>query len=183
LSDPAPIRTARLELVSMSVPFMEALQQRDFERATREIGADVPEWMAHELEHFLNFRLAQLAVDPSEREWLGRAVLLTDESGTRQVIGSIGFHGRPDAERRLEVGYSIDPPYRRRGFAREAVQAMLDWAYATHGIARFVASVSPSNDASLGLIGQFGFTRTGEQMDDIDGLEYVFETSWPPRAS
>ena len=158
---------------------MQALEGRDFEGASSEIGASVPEWMAGELEHFLNFRLAQLAVDPSEREWLGRAIVLTDESGSRRVIGSIGFHGRPDAERRLEIGYSIDPPYRRRGFAREAVHAMLDWAHATHGITRVVASVSPTNDASLALIGQFGFARVGEQMDKIDGLEYVFETTWP----
>lgn len=163
----------------MSVPFMQALQQRDFERASAAIGAVVPEWMAAELENFLNFRLAQLAVDPGEREWLGRAIVLTNESGTRRAIGSIGFHGRPDAQGRLEIGYSIDPPFRRRGYAREAVRAMLNWAHATHGIVRFVASVSPGNDASLGLIGQFGFVRVGQQMDDIDGLEYVFEASWP----
>lgn len=174
-----PIQTPRLTLVSMPVPFMEALANGDLDTASREIGATVPAWLAGQLEHFLKFRLAQLAVDPSIRPWLGRAILLVGEDGDRQIVGSIGFHGPPDDQQRLEVGYSVAPPYRRRGFATESVRALFDWAYETHGITRFVASISPTNEASLRLTEQFGFVRVGEQMDDIDGLEHVFETTWP----
>ena len=99
----------------MSVPFMETLAEHDLEAASLEAGAVVPAWMADQLEHFLKFRLSQLAADPSIREWLGRAIVLTDAAGDRRVIGSIGFHGPPDAEVRLEVGYSIDPPYQATG--------------------------------------------------------------------
>jgi len=56
---------------------------------------------------------------------------------------------------------------------------MFDWAASAHGIHRFVASVSPTNAPSLQLIARFGFRRMGEHMDDIDGLEYEFETDWP----
>jgi RimJ/RimL family protein N-acetyltransferase len=167
----------------MSLPFMEALQRRDIDSASRELGAQVPMWMAEELQDFLNYRLGQLRADPSIREWLGRVMVFTEPDGSRHAVGSIGFHGPPDAERRLEVGYSVDPPYRRRGFAREAVKALFDWARETHGISRFVASVGPWNDASLNLTAQFGFHKVGEQIDDIDGLEYVFETEWPRPAS
>jgi ribosomal-protein-alanine N-acetyltransferase len=173
-----PIQTPRLTLVSMPVPFMEALARHDLEAASREIGATAPAWMADELEYFLRFRLAQLSVDPTIRPWLGRAMILVDDDGNRQVVGSVGFHGPPDDQRRLEVGYSVAPPYRRRGFAAESIRALFDWAHATHGITRFVASISPTNEASLRLAEQFGFVQVGEQMDDIDGLEYVFETTW-----
>jgi ribosomal-protein-alanine N-acetyltransferase len=182
MTDIETVSTPRLELVSMSVAFMRALARRDLVVASREMGADVPLWMADELENFLRYRLGQLERDPTIGEWLGRAIVLTDESGERRAIGSIGFHGPPDEQGRLEVGYSVDPRYRRQGFAREAVRAMFDWAYSKHGIGRFVASVSPDNEASLNLIRQFGFERVGEQMDEIDGLEYVFETTWPPGA-
>jgi [ribosomal protein S5]-alanine N-acetyltransferase len=74
----------------------------------------------------------------------------------------------------------VHPSYRRQGFALECVRALFDWAHVTHRITRFVASVSPDNEASLNLIAQLGFRRVGEQMDDLDGLEYVFETTWPP---
>jgi RimJ/RimL family protein N-acetyltransferase len=135
--------------------------------------------MADELEDFLRFRLVQLAVDPSIRVWLGRAMVLTDPDGARHVIGSVGFHGPPDDLRRLEVGYSVDPPYRSRGYAREAIRAMFDWAHDTHGINRFVASISPENEPSLRLAAQLGFVQAGSQIDEIDGLELVFETTWP----
>ena len=89
------------------------------------------------------------------------------------MIGTIGFHGPPDASGRLEIGYSVQSSYRRQGFAREAVRAMLDWAAAEHGIHQ-PSSISPTNEASLALTRDFGFRQTGEQMDEIDGLELVF---------
>ena len=180
--DLAPIRTPRLELVSMSVPFMEALARRDQEAAAGLLEASVTPWMADQLVDFLQFRLRQLAEDSTIRAWLGRAMVLTDTEGARHAIGSIGFHGPPDEQGRLEVGYSVDPDHRRQGFAREAIQALFDWAHERHGIRTFVASIDPDNDASLNLAGQFGFVQVGEQMDEIDGLELVFETTWPPRA-
>lgn len=164
----------------MSVPFMEALQRRDVEGATRVLGAAVPMWMADELQDFLNYRLGQVRADPAIRGWLGRSMVFTEPDGSRHAVGSIGFHGPPDAEGKLEVGYSVDPPYRRRGFAREAVRAMFDWAYEAHGITTFIASISPENEPSLRLTEQYGFVLVGEQMDEIDGLELVFEASWPP---
>jgi RimJ/RimL family protein N-acetyltransferase len=172
------IHSERLELVPMSAPFLAALVRRDFDTAGREIGAQVPAWLADELAGALAIWLARWASDPSAAEWMARAMVLA-EAGGRRVVGSVGFHGPPDREGRLEVGYSVDPPYRRKGFAREAVTAMFDWAHEHHGATRFVASISPTNEPSLALARQLGFAKVGEQMDDVDGLEFIFETTWP----
>jgi RimJ/RimL family protein N-acetyltransferase len=173
------IRTARLELVSMTLPFMESLLAADTAAASAEMGAEVPPNLRDHLEDFLRYRLAQVRADPSIRRWLGRAMVLNDPDGHRRVVGTIGFHGPPDADGRLEIGYSVESSYRRRGFAREAIREMLDWASAEHGIRRFVASISPTNEASLALVRGFGFQQTGEQMDEVDGLELVLEADWP----
>ena len=173
------IRTPRLELVSMTIAFMRALLAHDLETASREAGARVPANLREHLDDFLRYRLTQVDADPSIRKWLGRCMVLTDEVGERRVVGTIGFHGPPDDQGRLEVGYSVEAGYRRRGFAREAIQAMLDWAHATHGINRFIASISPTNEPSLNLTRGFGFVQTGSHIDEIDGLELVFETDWP----
>lgn len=182
-TDEAPvpsIHTQRLELASMTVPFMRALLARDLAASEREIDAHVPAWLPDQLDDFLRYRLAQLEVDPTIREWLGRAMLLTDDAGRRRIVGTIGFHGPPDAKGRAEIGYSVDPVYRRQGLAREAIRALFDWAGETHGIRRFIASISPTNEPSLRLASAFGFVQVGTQIDDIDGLELVFETEWPP---
>ncbi|HUG29779.1 MAG TPA: GNAT family N-acetyltransferase [Candidatus Limnocylindria bacterium] len=164
----------------MTVPFMRALVAHDLVAAAEEMGADVPEGLPDDLENFLRYRLAQVEVDPSIQPWLGRAMVLTDETGARRAIGTIGFHGPPDDRGRLEVGYRVEPRYRRLGYARESIAALFDWAASTHGIRRFVASISPSNDASLRLVAGFGFVQTGSHIDDIDGLELEFEAAWPP---
>jgi GNAT superfamily N-acetyltransferase len=91
------------------------------------------------------------------------------------LVGRIGFHAPPDARGALEIGYAVEPAHRRRGYATEAVAAMLAWAEREHAIRHFVASVSPTNVPSLAVVKKFGFTQTGTQWDDEDGEELVFE--------
>jgi RimJ/RimL family protein N-acetyltransferase len=168
-----PIVAARVDLVSMSPDFMHASIAGDLERATRLIGAVLPEgWPGHTA-RAMRYRLAQLAVDPSVQAWLLRAVVL--RSPVRSVLGHIGFHAEPDSRGAVEVGYTIEPAYRRQGYAEESVRALFAWAQQEHGIRHFVASVGPWNDASLGLVRKLGFRQTGSQMDDEDGEELVFE--------
>jgi RimJ/RimL family protein N-acetyltransferase len=169
------IRTPRFELVSMSMRFMRLLLARDLAAAADEIGATIPANLPDSLDNFLQFRIADLEVDPSAQPWLGRAIVLTDPDGTRRVIGSAGFHDPPDAEGRVEVGYRVEPDHRRQGIATEVVHALFDWAAREHGVTRFRASISPGNVPSLAIVRRLGFHQVGVQMDDIDGEELVFE--------
>jgi [ribosomal protein S5]-alanine N-acetyltransferase len=96
------------------------------------------------------------------------------------MIGHIGFHGPPGVNGpakpgALEVGYTVFEPFRRQGYASEAVVAILRWAEAEHGVRHFVASVGPWNEPSLALVRRLGFRQTGTQWDDEDGEELVFE--------
>jgi RimJ/RimL family protein N-acetyltransferase len=174
VSDVPPIPTPRFELVSMSLPFMRAVLARDLEAAEAEIGVPVPTDLPDELDGFLQYRIADLTVDPEAQPWLGRAVVLRDADGPR-IIGTVGFHSPPDEGGRVEVGYRVDPAYRRIGVATEVVRALFDWAAREHGVTRFRASIAPDNVASLAIASRFGFRHVGEQMDDVDGLELVFE--------
>jgi [ribosomal protein S5]-alanine N-acetyltransferase len=169
-----PIRTPRFELVSMSLPFMHALLRHDLDAAAREIGATVPPDMPDDLEHFLQFRIADLTADPSAQPWLGRAIVLDDADG-RRIIGSVGFHAPPDESGQVEVGYRIEPEHRRQGVATEVVRALFEWAWREHGISRFRAATAPDNLASQAVLARFGFRQTGVQVDEIDGEELVFE--------
>ena len=119
-------------------------------------------------------------MDPAAQPWLGRAIVLTEADGTDRIIGSCGFHSPPEPDGRVEVGYRVEPTWRRQGVASEVVRALFDWAHA-QGVDRFRASVAPDNVASLAIITGLGFRQTGVQIDDIDGEELVFELDgWPP---
>src|SRR3954470_24644150 len=121
-------------------------------------------------------RLEQLAADASAQPWLVRAMVA---STPQQVVGSVGFHAPPDDHGRVEIGYDIVASERRKGYAREAIRALLNWAWETGRVRTCVASVTPDNAPSLALIHSFGFRHVGEQIDEIDGLELVFERRLP----
>lgn len=176
--DVVPIRTERVELVSMSLAFMQALVAGDLDAATREILATVPDDMGEDLANFLAYRIPTLEADPASQPWLGRAIVMTHPDGRREVIGTIGFHAPPDETGRVEIGYRVEPAFRRRGLATECIRGLLAWAESL-GIHRFRASVAPDNVASLAIIRGFGFHQVGVQMDEIDGEELVFELDLP----
>lgn len=168
-----PIESARTTLITISPEIAAALLEGDHARAEARLGRRLPEGWSAAIEPLLRLRLAQMRRDPSLQQWLARAMVLRDPEQT--VIGHIGFHGPPRSRGEVEVGYTVLPAYRRRGYATEAVLALFDWAATKHGVTRFVASVSPTNGPSLGLVMKLGFVQVGRQWDEEDGEELVFE--------
>lgn len=128
-------------------------------------------------------RLADLAIDPDYASWSVRALVRKED---RRMVGHAGFHTRPSpaylepyARDGVEVGYAVYPAFRRCGYAREALVALLRWAHVEHAVPRFVASVRPDNLASCSLLSAAGFFRIASFIDDVDGLEYVMRLDPP----
>lgn len=177
---PLPIVTPRLELATFTVRAMRATLGADLATAAAELDAEVPADLRERLGELFAMRIGQVEADPPSLAWLARALVMADPpDGRRRMVGSVGFHGPPAGTPPwVEIGYHVEPGFRRQGLATEAVAAMLDWA-AGQGIHRFRASVAPTNAASLATIAKFGFKQVGTQWDEIDGEEHVFETDWP----
>ncbi len=72
-----------------------------------------------------------------------------------------------------ELGVLLARSHWGRGLAREALRAVIDRAFA-NGVAQIKADVDPRNQASLRLLGQLGFTKTGEAQATFQlGEEWV----------
>ena len=152
---------------------MQASLDSDVEAAEKLIGACLPAaWPDGHARQVIHRRLAQLDEDPAAAPWLLRLMVRTRD---RVAVGYINFHGPPDDAGRVELGYTVFEEHRRRGYATEAVQAMIGWAGVEHGVRRFLLSISPSNQPSLAIAARLGFERVGSQIDEIDGVEDVFE--------
>jgi RimJ/RimL family protein N-acetyltransferase len=119
-------------------------------------------------------RATQVALDPASGAWV--TGLVWNPRG-QCTVGRAGFHGPPDAAGMVEVGYSIDPAYRRQGHARAALRALLERAGREPAVRTVRASVRPDNTASRDLVLAAGFRVVGEQQDEEDGLEIVYEVS------
>ena len=159
----------------MTPEFIEAVLDGRLDDAAGLIGVDLPEAFPREGEkRFLALRLGQMREDERFLEWCPYVVVLGD-----QMIGHAGYHGPPGKNSTqnsaaVEFGYAIEPDFRGRGYATEAVGRLIREAE-ERGIKHFVLAVAPDNEPSLAIIRKFGFVHTGEQMDEEDGLELVFE--------
>lgn len=161
----------KIELALLSASVLEALNAGSIARASAEFGRPLPtSYLIHK--GLWGYRIAQVKEDPSVLPWLVRAVIDAD---TRDIVGHAGFHGPPDETGMVEIGYTIEPDFRRRGYARATTAALIAYAANDPCVTRVRASISPDNAASLATIRPFGFVQVGEQMDEIDGLELIFE--------
>jgi RimJ/RimL family protein N-acetyltransferase len=119
-------------------------------------------------------RAAQVEDNPLSAEWITRAIVDADHGA---AVGRAGFHGAPNTVGMVEVGYAIDPAFRRMGYARAALFALLEWAEAEASIETVRATISPDNQASRALVSQYRFVEVGEQWDEVDGLEIIYEVN------
>jgi ribosomal-protein-alanine N-acetyltransferase len=169
------IMTPRLELVSLSAAFMRASLDGPLDEAASELGAKLPESWPDPWQRFLQIRLADLDARPATRPLLLRGIILREP--IRELIGIVGFHGPPDDDRSVEIGYAVEAEHRQHGYAAEAAQALCAWAASEHApeqIGSVRASISPQNEPSLRLIRRLDFMPTGRHWDDEDGWELTF---------
>ena len=172
-----PIRTSRLQLVPISAAFAHALVDGDRSRASVIIGAAVGRWFAGDSAHVVQLAIAEAAAEPGMPQGGGRVAMLVERTGRRRAIGSVGFHGPPDERGRLEVGCRIDPAYRGRGYAGEAMTAMLEWAAVHLGITRFLVSVSSAEPPGPRLVAELELTGRNPSGDRIAELDAVLDSA------
>ncbi|PJN31586.1 GNAT family N-acetyltransferase [Streptomyces sp. CB02959] len=154
---------------------MSALLDGDLSRASTVTGVSLTEYFVTDGARWLwQFRLDQMAADPDQARWMVRQAVVGDKG---LVVGHAGFHGPPDEVGRVEIGYSVAPDFRRQGYARSALIELLRRAAAEPAVTTVRAAISPDNVAFLATISGFGFVEVGEQWDEEDGRELVFEVS------
>src|SRR5579872_1010678 len=144
------IRTARLDLVLAKEKQLRAeLESRAALAAA--LACEVPDGWPPEFydAEAVHYSLNWLLKHPSDAEW-GFYYFLERATGVRPVlIGAGGFKGAPDADGLVELGYSIVPERRRRGYATEAVRGMLTFAFADSRVRTVIGQTLPSLPASI----------------------------------
>jgi RimJ/RimL family protein N-acetyltransferase len=171
------IETPRLLLRLIAPSALRAGLDGDRRAVELSLDATVPSDLIDEPD-VLRYAEARLAEDIDYLPWSARAILLKE---SRRMVGHVRFHSRPDpdylhpyARHAVEFGYVVFADCRRRGYAEEAVGGLMRWAGETHGVGRFVATIAPDNQPSIGLAAKLGFKRIGEHVDPVDGIEYVY---------
>lgn len=163
----------RVRVIHLSPEAIAALAAGDLTTANEHSPVPLTAWMVSDASvRTWRYRTVQAVESPEDLPWI-TGVLWDDDA--QLAVGQSGFHAAPDEDGMVEVGYGVDPAYRRRGYARAALEIAIERARSEPDVRTLRATISPDNEASLGLIRQYPFVHTGEQWDDEDGLELIYE--------
>jgi len=154
------LASRRMLLVAANTDLVNADLQGSAELG-RLLDAAIPDNWPPELydREPMRFALRQLA-DPAEQGW-SFWYLLAGDGTHREVLGICGFKGRPDAAGSVEIGYSVLPQFRNQGFATEAVERLLTWAFSHQSVMEVSAETLPHLQQSIRVMKKNGFTFTG----------------------
>jgi [ribosomal protein S5]-alanine N-acetyltransferase len=168
------MRTARLELIAMNLASVEAeLAGPDLLSAL--LGVRVPmSWPPGEYDRdaLLYFRGRLRDSREEQAGWYTWYAIDTTPAGERHVlVGAVGYFGPPVAGS-VEIGYSLIPEARAKGFGAECVQALVDRALGFPDVRCVIAHTrGDTNVASRKVLLRCGFRRVGPGTE-VDLVRY-----------
>ena len=142
-----PLTPAEAAYVAEGSPGPDALWAPDYPNDGDRAGA------RHFLEH---------CADTGNPQPFGAYEIRLREDG--HAIGGVGFHGVPDDQGQVTIGYGLIPAMRGKGYASEALRALLEIARAA-GVASVRGDADLDNTASQHVMAAAGMRFVGE--DDL----------------
>jgi RimJ/RimL family protein N-acetyltransferase len=157
----SPLETPRLVLIDITRAMLLQSQSQGNGGLARASGLIVPaSWPPEDWDQkAVQWVLDKMDEWPGSQGW-GRYVTLRSPHPT--LIGSCGCVGLPEATDDVEIGYAILPEYQRRGYATEAVSALLKWIFSFAHVRSINAQTFPHLAGSLGVLRRLGFVAAGD---------------------
>lgn len=97
------------------------------------------------------------------------------EQASGKGVGHCVFKGPPGPGRVVEIAYSTEPEYRGRGYATEAVRAVVAEAFRSEEVEVVRAHTLLNPNASATVLQRCGFVCLGEVTEPEDGLVWRWE--------
>lgn len=163
--------TTRLQCRSLTIS-----EYAEFEAAREPSWSDLLNPHRHLVEgpSPMHHRIPRVKADANYAE-IG--LLLAIEKATGELVGSSGFHDWPDERGCIEIGFGIVPEKQRQGFGIELLHGMWRMILDRPDVKILRYTTMPTNQASMHIVNKLGFALVGEQMDEEDGLELIYEMS------
>lgn len=91
--------------------------------------------------------------------------LVIEDMASGEVVGAVDLFEFDPQNRRAGVGIIITPPYRRRGFATDALLAVERYTSQVLHMHQLWCSVAADNEPSLKLFHRTGYTECGRRRE------------------
>ena len=177
----------RLALVPLDAELLTAMR----DGSPSDTAFKWPAWWPDDADRFhLSVWLERSATLEPSSPWCPHAVV---ERVRNEMVGHAGFHLPPRPidvaladpsftgaidptdSGAVEIGYTVFPSERGRGFATEAARALVAWAFATDDVDVVLAAIDEQNVASLAVIQRVGGFR---MIGTCEGSDGAIELVW-----
>lgn len=162
------IETGRLLLRSLSMNDLEQLYSLRTNEKVYEHLNKAPDESIHatkaKIEEILDLQQKNDAIF-----WV-----ITLKETPENMIGNIGYWRINKVDYRAEVGYILHPDHWRKGIMKEALNAVLKYAFTKTEIHSIEANINPDNIASGSLLESCGFVKEAWHKENFyyDGVFY-----------
>ena len=165
--DAFEFESERLRLVPLSAAQLEFLLSRP-RQLEAELGFSIsrPVTSTAVVRHAIRLKQQRL-ISSGEEEFPWYTYWLLVITADRFGAGLIGFKGVPDDHGEVEIGYGIDPDYRRKGYTTEAARMLIDWALEQPPCMVVTAWSDKDNQASARVLEKVGMTMARETAEQF----------------
>ena len=120
---------------------------------------------------YSRFQLEQYVLNEQQDLMASRQLrLMVEVKNSRnhhQPAGTIDLFDYDPLHARTGVGILIRDPYRSKGYATEAMDVVIRYAFGTLNLHQLFCNIAPTNTTSLKLFDKLGFVRCGIRKDWI----------------
>jgi ribosomal-protein-alanine N-acetyltransferase len=171
------VHTRRLDLSPLTAEAIDALLSGQGARLRRLTRARFrttapPPYMADALP-VVRERLRER---PQEAPWWNWLVV---DRATGEAVGSVAFGGPVNPDGAVLVGYAMYAEHEGRGYATEAVRAMVTWAFTQPGVREVRALAPVWNTPALRVAENVGMRPVASEEDDDVGEVLLYAVSAP----
>ncbi len=125
-----------------------------------------------EVHHFIEHRIAKTFNLPDT--WVQFAIILKSNG---ELIGDIGVHFTGSQNEQIELGCTLHKIQQGNGYAREALQKLIEFLFVEHEKEKLIAFIHPENSSSIRLFEGLGFVKEQKLLDANSDLELKFGLS------
>lgn len=157
----------------MSITHLQTRSLKLVPMTLEEVRASVDAMTQSEKAHLSADWLARLHSSTTADPWTHGFSLVHRDNDV--LVGKSGFKGPPATDGTVEIAYMIAAEHQGKGYATEAAQALVAFAFNSGRVRTVRAHTLPESNASTRVLTKCGFQRIGEVTDPEDGLVWRWE--------
>lgn len=159
----------RLTLIPMTLEITQSLikgSSKEIEKLGIKCDKKWPTEDTMDILPIINSSLEKTKIPTGFETWM-----IVDKNNNK-IIGDIGFHGKPNENGEVEVGFGLIEHERGKGFGSESLNAIMDWLKLQESVKVIKAECLISNKPSARILEKAGLKEVNRD-DELIYWEFI----------